>query len=989
LYRKINDALNEVFLGGRFDSRPLYLVLDQRGREELTKVLSGVLGAGDIADQCSQHVGAHLRKFGDPYASVLDDMFAWRANGRKSFPPCTATLFTLARAAELMVSDGKFSSSNYYQRLSSLTGISSSNLSSNGPSTEKMWRSFNNWLADTDFAHGRPTARAVNSYRYVGIAMSQAIVREEDRQRFHDLFEKYRFRSSEAVTQEEILQYIGTWIHGAKPTKQLKAAWAKPDLRPRICEAAIATLADWAEETAGTRIRGSTTKTALSIAASFRRDLLSRSIVLYLGRETELELVEIPPLLETAPRTIGNTSFGTLATVEPRSSLNWPEILIHGLQLLDTSGSEYAWSGRAVIPLNRSEHGDYWTEVGRVTLGTKYVVLARSEKRVRDGVEAALEQVARPGYTLSTDKELRGLPSGWVIYENVEIIRQLDRPGMFQEPLSAVGQVGGLRVTGGLKIARSIWHQRRPPLIVLTGSEGPMSLVAYEGTSSEEKETSSSNEVSLEIAGCIPDGGNLHVEGRINDKVAETTTLLFRSAGRPRPIDRQLAGVIAYSGPWETASANTCENIRGLLGSATVPPPPIVNLSDFMFLGDHGGEIEDGRIGEDEQVLTARSTVIAGLSLEEVLKLPCEVRGLHVFKYETLKPDFPKYLPVNKECTGCGLHALERRGTPSQKPATLQVPTRKVPPTERSEKAERPEQDIDIWFDAACFLGKGSTATFESLVAAENVDPWHATTLLRDMSWLGLIDLEYKEGMRPRAWSVAPPALAFCEERRGFLAGFRDPALLDALVSAITSRGGRVIRRELHGRPELIVVEAISIEQARDALSGTRDAHGRQLEVVEIPGLQLARFCVSRGDILSAFRPMTLAHSGEFERFDLSRHRWRRVVTTHEQGAYRFSYAGTQYAFRATSGQAYSTSHEMAKLAAARLAKVRLHAYDEEARVFSSVLGCEPPALLGRALVACSGYLPFIDDGISMFTDVPPEVASLVLSFLYNGDLPS
>ena len=45
MFEQVNEAINEVFLGGRFESRPLYLVLDARGREHLARLLVDTLGS--------------------------------------------------------------------------------------------------------------------------------------------------------------------------------------------------------------------------------------------------------------------------------------------------------------------------------------------------------------------------------------------------------------------------------------------------------------------------------------------------------------------------------------------------------------------------------------------------------------------------------------------------------------------------------------------------------------------------------------------------------------------------------------------------------------------------------------------------------------------------------------------------------------------------------------------------------------------------------
>lgn len=998
MYSAVNEALNQVFLDGRFESRPLYLVLDKRARDELTEILTGKFDFEglDIEDACCRVVGGHLAPAGDPYDNAVFAALSWRANGRKTRPPFTAILFTLARAAELMVSDGQFSSSNYYQRLASITGRRGSHFSGHGSSSEKLWGSFNNWLADTDFQFGRPTARAVNAYRYVGIAMSQAIVREEDLQRFHEMFEKYGFRETDAITEEEIAQYIGNWIHSSRPTGRLKEAWRNIELRPRVCEAAVAELRDWNKAGSGTQVGQSRVAKRLSFAASFKHDHFAgtRSILPWLGREAEIQTIELSQQCG-APLTLGNSTYGNFATVEPRGALDWVTVLTHGAEFVTPEDESFAWTGRPVIPLSRSERGNYWTEVSRVTLGVEHVVLARSEKRVLNQVEQGLELVATPGYSLSTAKELKGLPAGWVAYERVQITSPMDEPSDLQLALSPLGETSGLQVIGGLKIGQSIWHERKPPRVALDARGKPVSIRAWAGTSVEGEEIcrndNAEGRAELDLSHCLAKDGNVYVQGYVDGQLASAATLLLRSADRPRPLDRQLRGFTGYSSPWKSAPIDQdTELVRGMDIPVTRMHEHELSFETFRTLGKISGEEENVTIPSAQTTRwTTAAISLTGLQPEDVMKLPCSVRGLHVFRYETLPPDFPKYLPVNKECKDCGTHVLERRPRMKTMPRPgMRMQTKAVPVTTIAGSfSER--LSMDLWMDAASFWGRGSLAAFEALVSAEGLDPWRASQVLRDLSWLGHVDLDYGSGLKPRSWSIAPPVLSYVTPEKSFFSGFRNAALLNGLQERLVSIGATISMIIPFNQPGLVYVEGATPVQASEAIAGLRDYHGRPVKVVENPAIGLANFALERGDIRTGFTPMTLSDGDDVERFDLARSRWRRTDSTKEPGAYRFVHAGTQYAFRSSSGQAYVTSHEFAKLGAARLSGVRLHAYDEEDQVFSSVLGCEPPALLSRVLVACSGRLPTIKNGVSVFGSVPSAVAARVLAVLYNGDIPS
>lgn len=999
MFELVNEAINEVFLGGRFESRPLYLVLDARGREHLARLLVDTLGSTpeDVEEKCCLVVGQSLAGSGDPYQDIEFEYFSWRIGKCTTAPPFTALLFVLSRAAELMVSDGQFSSANYYERLAAITGVEKWRLVQFGCTTEQFWRAFNKWLADTDFVYGRPTARSVSSVRrYVGLAMSQAIVREEDRKRFHDLFEKYRFSGTDAVTEEEISQYIANWIHSSRPTKQLKAAWAKAELRPRICEAAIAELGEWAAETErGDRSNGGPGGTRLSMAMSFRHDLFKRSVATWLGREAEVEPVRLEGAGTRLHCTLDNTTFAGFATIEPRAELAFAEILGQGLQLRDPLGRAYEWSARPVVPLARSEKGAYWTEVSRVTMGVEHVVLVRGDKQVRDAVEATLAEIAQPGYTVSTSAELKGLPAGWLLYEKVRALRPLEQGKVngFHLALSPVGATSGLQVIGGLKIARSIWHEVRPPLVVLDTRVPATRLSAWDGVEDDGDElyrqVSDLGQVAFDVASAPPQSGNLFVEGAVGDEAIGTATLLLRSARTPRSLDRQGKGAWEHDCALSSRPATPDGTaVVGLAAPGPCLPVAVIDLAEFAAIGTvEPGEEEHGAELAVEKDEPAAVNARAGLSRDEVLALPCAVRGIHRFRYEMEPPGLSKKAPLNGECQDCGTGILYRRQE-KKAAATAKKKSAVIVPRTTFAPAPLAPLPLDLWLDAACFWGVGTLAMIEGLAASEGVEPWQVNQVLKDFSALGHLDLGYGAAMRPRAWSVSPPVLSHVGEELAVLCGFRNDALLEALEDLVTSAGGRVEMHASPRQPAVVAVAGLDPVAAAAALDVLVDAHGRRVVIIADAARRLATFCAARVGLLSAFVPATLG-GGPVERFDLAAARWRSVENGSGPGAFRASYAGTTYFYRGASGKTYSGPYELVKLAAARHAGVRLHAYDEAKCEFASVLGCEPPGLLGRALVACSGYLPSVEQGMSRYRGVSPDVAAHVLDFLYNGELPS
>src|SRR5690606_18078480 len=125
------------------------------------------------------------------------------------------------------------------------------------------------------------------------------------------MFEKYGFTNTDDLSPSELEQYISTWIHTSQPTKQLKQAWKKTELRPRICEAAVSELEDWQSEKALWSSASSSTS-RLSLALSIRHDFLGRSAALYFGKEQPLEPVRLE-LKGSGVIELSNTTFAGFA----------------------------------------------------------------------------------------------------------------------------------------------------------------------------------------------------------------------------------------------------------------------------------------------------------------------------------------------------------------------------------------------------------------------------------------------------------------------------------------------------------------------------------------------------------------------------------------------------------------------------------------------------------------------------------------------------
>jgi hypothetical protein len=999
-YPEFNEALNQLLLCPRNAGRPIYLILDKARRRELSSML-------DLPETALEHalckaVACTFPDKGNPYARHEQDLKKWSSAGCVSAPPFTALLFVLSLAAELMHADEEVSHTNYYARLSEITETENARLSAYGKKTLEYWKALSKWLSARDYAYGRPTARQIGKLKYVSLPISQAIVRAEDRRCFHDLFEKYGFTSADEVGCEEMAQYISSWVHGGSASRRIKAAWAQPELRGHVSEIAIAELDEWTsfEGVDGSGEGATASASRLSLAASMLPSFPNRRLSLGLGRKWEgEEEIQLVSKADGRRFTLANVLHGAFATLSPDTGLV-PGVLASGLSLSSPDGGrDHAWRPRMVIPLARSASGPFWVEVTRTTLGMEHMVLARDTKTIQEAVETVLAEAAAPGYTRALDAQVPGIPPGWSLYQGVRLLKALNDPPRDATDLSPIGSAAAIRTEGGMSLVPGIWHRRAPPLVRLDtgGSEATLKVLDGEG---DDTTPLASSEARASLA--VIDLGKLDLGARRSLRAGATVgktrelslSILLRTAESPQPLDRLARGALLctslYSATEATQSSKVpaCEGLyssfpaSGLVPDAGVERHPAIGQE---VKGGAGWIEEQSAASEPSDVSFQRKSVD---SVEAASRLSCGERGFHYYIVETIPSGAPRSTPVAMTCKDCSYSALRRAKQGARRP-TESLPT--VPPPSPQETAGPGQSrrfDMDLVLDALCFLGSGPASRLEGLVAGEVEQPWEVLAMAEGLSALGHIELRRQPGSgRLLAWSVTAPVAAMVADSEGFLAGFRNARLVDAVSERLSTAGGRLVDQELPGQPRLLRIEGLSSAKVADALSGLADPHGRSIKVVAGPAEALASACLAMRGAWGLERPANLGRPGDLEAYDPRKNKWRKASEA-SVGAYRTRSAGSMYFHKDKAGNVVQAPHFLVKLMSAREQGLRLHGYDPGSRHFISVTGCEPPGLLARALCAASGQLPTSSQGRSLYAGVTAGVAATILDVLYPEGAP-
>lgn len=979
-YERVNSALNDVLLAGRFSGRPLYLSLDNKTRDLLASKL-GHEGPG-LKSSIARFVGATLDRTGDPYAAHYQNAERWRLFRKHEMPPFTALLFALAHAAGLMAAEGDFGAGNFYDRLSTALQFPAQPLRFNGKSTLPFWRMFNGWLAENDFEFGQPTAKAFNSNIYINYPQSQAVIRAGDRHLFHHLFARFHLSNADNVSVGEIEQYVSSWIHSSASNDRLRSAWAKPELRGRFCEIVQAELEEWSqEEKAGNGNQAKLSR--LALVCSLVQQFPNPRLQLSLGRTGDLT----GPLLKSHKASNGfvarlaNETYGSLATLSPNPIESIFGLLDVGLKV-NSAGSSLTWRPRLVIPFRKSEEGPFWIETARVGFGTTHIVLVRDIPRLRKEVNAYLAEASSGLARVATPSKLPGVPEGWIAYTDLQIIV----PGLDMssrkdlEPLAPLQDQAGIVPDGGLRLARGIWHSHNPPSLHFMATTGStqLSVTAY-GDGEEECLIASEGQGRQaiireeQLAGL--GAGEFIAIAICDDKHIDDATIVLRSASSPRPMARQGAGALEYTNPvsacpkptsdpnGETCRQNALAGFQtGLVRQAT----------------PHTNHLPTGT--EEAATWTlSRPLLNAGGPTN------CVRNGYHIWLCETPDRDAPRSAPVLMQCKECGQSILTKNRGKKPKPATsaLSAPELWSPASDYQDQI-----DHDLILDALCFLGSGNIARLESLLASKVQEPWQVAQMADQYSALGFIDLHRDQASgRIKAWSVPAPSITFMDNSTAAYSGFRSRETCTWLKTFVERLGGKATFMPLPGRPAMIKIQSLMPDRFIDAIDGKEDPLGRPWSAIPNIADYYSGLFNTLQPLGAAMSPASIAASDINAMFDTAKAKWLQASGSARTGAFRAGFAGTTYGFRHPDGICVTGPYQLVKLLAARSAGSRLHLYQPASKSFLSTLGAEPLGLYERALVSSSGNLPETIDGLLHYKNVPHELGELIMKQLYEAPL--
>jgi hypothetical protein len=1014
-YLAWNSAIADYVYTSDLAGQPAYLDLEEGTLDAIAELVEGA--EGDAQQALLSTVRPTL-DFGQGPAAVLKQhltrVMSWWERQSIEAPPVLPLLASLSLAAENMQADEGFSANNFYGRYGDLMGLSQDETDefvkayrysvSGNPASEWLWGALNLWLERLEGNRGLPTAFA-DSLAHVGLALSQAIVRETDRERLPELFSLYGLAPHGKLHSSEMADLMAEWMARVPcpVSNNLKRLWDSDEgARERIVDAACLALTFW-DGSGGSVSTGSSSQrygiggvrvnlavTSFPFSQVEIGLLLARSggqgIEDFDVIDGEGKTVATIGLVVRGPGWMGladQTEMDAASFLNAHARLESPELSVLSER-----------QPRRVVPLRRDDRLMTYVEVERLGLGEDSVLLCALE--LASQVEEVLTAAARPGW--SSTRELQGLPKGWALFQSVQILssiqpellstRRVDLNVLQPMGRSLVSMEGGMRLPGNIQK----FSRFQAPELRVASSQAMSIKATLRCTHSLADPSPQTQELIADQPVLVWSLGDLSLpDGDYEISVVEDEggsvsrrALRLRSADSPA-IHLANDDIVLLREPhdaWGVLSAEHDKQQRGfqtaLAHSLSLEIEPLANTVPAWY--------RPGR----ERRGKPTANIVVSFPAPEVGS--CILTGMH---HMMLPTAMNGQASIDGVCKNCGLikrYPTKAKYKRSRSPSLKSVKVAPMIDVRDIEKIEVARTiDWKTGFDALCHLGGGSVASLEQVAMQMEPSSVFTDRFIRSLESLGHIEvLRDRSRLKPSSWQVADPSFVGLCDGRSALTGYRSEKLMSALEETADAAGlmiDVVQNRDALARVRLAGGSTADLEVMASLLSDLLD---RSIKVVPNAAMSLALSLPPLSSVLAEL-PITSAIGGRsVERWNTQAARFEDASDVSLAGAYRIRGFSRSYLFRRPEDVGEMTALQgdarIVKYAAALAADVPLLGYDESAEVLYSPLGAELPGLYGRAACLASGVTPRenLNDRLLEYHAVTPRLAGLLMNLVMN-----
>lgn len=981
---RAGEAIGDVLFDSSNAGRPVYTLGDS---EQLNRIRTIADLSGDAVEGLAEVVRTTL-SLDDPgvapFRLQADLTEQHRAHPLET-PPALPLLVILTLAAERMQADHDFAAHNYYARLHSILRVPLGRQ----PRVEEgyrrhaqhLWGSLNAWLEAWEGERGVPTAYAIGGHAFVGLPMSQAVVRQHDRIGLHEFFALEGMSPGLRMAPSDMEPAMDSYATTTPSplSSNLRRLWIMPAARERIVEAACLELEAWDGSGQATvaELRPSTGTRLLAFLRTFPRRSIEFNLLLpYRSVGPEVARFEVAGREIPIPTIPAPGSATRLASTAEINSESLAEETIAGY-LGQGDNRRFERRPRRVVPLRWDDLQGAYVEVERISLGEDTLVLARADAKAR--VEAHLISYARPNW--GERSGLSGVPDGWLIYEHVQMVSGPTTSGTHLDLVPLVPRARtSLTLRGGFVLPGLLrkWSSVEPPeAIGLAAGASSISLKVYEGTRVEPDhlliQVDTEGELAvLPLAGQDLEDGEFVVAMFVDGarRPASTALLRLRSADTPQfSVDDMDIRLVYSSG----------SSLTWPLSAGPAEWPAYVNGARVV-----GGAADSMTEAMSEYAprLKARPTepptrISVGVAMAAD---SCMTTGMHRFQFPPATPDQRRQRTIEGECVTCGL-VKRSAGTPWAARRRDEHPTRPSPTVEIPPISNMAGPDFQVAFDALNHVGHGSYAVFERIAAQIEGSGLFADSFLRRQEAIGHIDVARDSWLQVTEWAVNSATLVPTAPGCWVLIGARSRKLLQDLravfgdeIRLVETVDAETARIEIQGDPSSVALLKGELAAIDVALSATPPAIAAALPPI--------------GEVAAGLKRIVIPRYRGLERWDTGSASWESASSLASVGAFRLKDFRSTYVVRSSADIANDTvaigNAQLVKHVANMWAADPLAGYHSASGSVVVPLGADLPGLYGRALAVCSGRAPreLVSHRMLQYPSVPRHVADAVFARL-------
>ena len=1023
---RINEAIAEVIFSQDVAGLPVYLDINDQEADAICELLK--IESSRFKEHLCNAVSSIPRTKGwkKIFSEFEGAAGSWvRAQTPMEVPPTLALLALLCMAAEEMAAGTDISGANYYERLSSLFGCEGEETELGNQYRDRaneLWSTLQEWLGAWDGERGLSTVpipknlnKSSRDFKWaIQMPISQARLRDADRQDLHRMFNHYRLESGSNISLETMSIFLENWCTSPYSTRNIKKIWKIDDYRETLASAAISELRMWTGRPAGEQGFG------VRLLVSFNKTLrLGRKFIVNIELrcnptvETKQVSVDIgsdnSQVCDVFKVAKGQFRLVDAGLFEPGSLVSRPLKMSIG-----TSDIKGERKPRQVIPMRLDEQQLY-VEVDTLSLEGIFGVLMLAEVpggiKLREECEEILTEIARPGWSVISpdDVGVHGLPNGWLFIQDIEVmtVRTSAKPvyaalnALLPQAMPSLQLSRGVRIPG----QQDRWLiSHLPELKVIYPADEAISIRLVDNHEKIVKEfilDQRAGIISLSDLGLTP--GRYHITMSLSDgTVLRRKMLTLVGADTPnawsalKPIsfryqvgDSGSPSAMTALSELEISSGNLLRGFHfdgTILGSAVEMNPPTSAPWNEQFV-----------IESAEEDLK-RSQV----SIETEDRGACFYTGHHLYAIEEIahlkRP--PKGAVLHLRCRTCGVSKIQ-----SAHPVykwnikTASIQEKRAPadlqPLNFASISPIPLQVSGKWslvYEAMCYLRQGKLSDIETLTSQlVGEEDFNVERFTHGLQILGLVDLSLDEYFRVQEWSISPACVVMISETKGFLSGFRSAELFAQIENQLSIVGGSLKQFENKDLPESWIFEVPNPDAIRQSFDGILDPITKApISVARDIAVTIARGVGSISQLFNSSPKVPVPPYVQLKIWDHIQTKWVDADDPLVAGALQYVGYGNKYSYSDTAididGHVISGSVRTVKLKTAQSFNSPLAYYDATTRQFYVRLGAELPGLFGRSMVAASGLAPREDltQRVVVYSGIEPILARLIFGQLMS-----